>query len=279
MIQIIKEFKKYLIEEEKSEATIEKYIRDVSHFFEYKQNEEISKELVMNYKTYLIETKYKTTSINSMLASINCFLDFSNQEECKVKCLKQQRKIFSPEEKELTKEEYFRLLEASKQDEQMQLIMQTICSTGIRVSELNYFTVEGIQKGVINIRCKGKERTILIPNKLKKILLKYIKKQNIKEGYIFLTKKGKPVNRTMIWQKMKKLCKSAKVNPNKVFPHNLRKLFARLFYKLDKDIAKLADILGHSNMNTTRIYIMSTGHEHRKRIDQLGLVLSKKILT
>ena len=272
-IEKIEKFHEYLIREEKSTATVEKYLRDVRAFFKYTGNLPITKELVMSYKTALIEKNYAVRSINSMLASLNSLLDFLNLSECKVKSLKMQREAYCSEEKELTKEEYLRLLKASEKKPQLYLVMQTICSTGIRISELKYFTVEAIRKGEITVFCKGKIRTILLPGKLKRRLVNYAKKNKVRTGSIFCTKNGKPLNRSNVWSQMKKLCKSAGVKSSKVFPHNLRKLFARTFYSIEKDIAKLADLLGHSSINTTRIYIMTTGVEHRRKIEKLGLVI------
>lgn len=267
-------FHQYLIKEEKSMVTVEKYLRDVHAFFAFiPQQTSVTKELVISYKNTLVEKQYAVSSINSMLASINSLLVFLGWEDCKVKNLKQQRQIYCAEEKELTKAEYLRLLEAAKNQPQIRLVMQTICGTGIRVSELVYFTVEAVKQGEIVVSCKNKTRTILLPGKLKKILLDFARKHHIRSGAIFVTKNGNPLNRSNIWAQMKKLCEAAGVKASKVFPHNLRKLFARTFYGLEKDIAKLADILGHSSINTTRIYIMSTGTEHRRKIERLGLVV------
>ncbi len=269
----LQSFHQHLIQEEKSNATIEKYLRDITAFWRYLGRENVTKEALMLYKKYLLEKNYTIRSINSMLASLNSLLTFLGWTDCKVKCLKQQKQIYCPEEKELTKAEYLRLLEAAKKDSQLQLVMQTICGTGIRVSELRFFTVEAAKQGEAAVRCKGKSRTILIPGKLKRLLLSYAQKHNIRSGAIFLSRNGKPLNRSCIWAQMKRLCASAGVNPAKVFPHNLRKLFARTFYSIEKDIAKLADILGHSSIDTTRIYIMTTGTEHRKKMERLGLVV------
>lgn len=266
-------FREYLIREEKSTATIEKYLRDTNGFLEYAADREITKELAVTYKAELQKKNYAIRSINSMLASINSLLDFLGWTDCKVKTLRCQRQTYCAEEKELTKSEYLRLLEASKKNEQLNLVIQTICGTGIRVSELRYFTVEAVNRGEITVQCKSKTRTILVPGKLKKLLLNYAKHCRIQSGTIFVTKNGKPMDRSNIWAQMKRLCTAAGVNPTKVFPHNLRKLFARTFYGIEKDIAKLADILGHSSINTTRIYIMTTGTEHRRKIERLGLVV------
>lgn len=271
--QKIGEFQAYLIREEKSTATMEKYIRDVRAFLVFVGEREVTKELAMSWKETLVEKKYAVRSVNSMLSSLNSLLDFLGWRDCKVKSLKTQRQIYCPEEKELTRAEYLRLLKAAKNQPQLRLVMETICGTGIRVSELRYFTVESVRQGEIEIRCKGKIRNILIPGKLRKLLLDHAKRNGIQAGAIFITKRGNPLNRSNIWTQMKRLCEAAGVEPGKVFPHNLRKLFARTFYGIDKDIAKLADILGHSSINTTRIYIMTTGSEHRRQLERLGLVV------
>jgi len=269
----IQSFHKYLIREEKSVATVEKYLRDARAFFSYAGDTMINKEVVMAYKKELQIKEYAVRSINSMLASLNSFLDFLGWSDCKVKAIRQQKQVYCAEQKELSKAEYMRLLEAARNKPQLRLIMQTICSTGIRVSELSFFTVENVRQGEVVVNCKGKNRNILIPGKLKKLLLDYAKKEKIRSGVIFLTRNGKPMNRSCIWAQMKALCAESGVNPSKVFPHNLRKLFARTFYGIEKDIAKLADILGHSSIDTTRIYIMTTGMEHRRKIERLGLVV------
>ncbi len=269
----IKEFASYLCREEKSTATQEKYLRDAQAFFKFADGNEINKELVVAWKKQLIEDGYAVRSINSMLASVNSLLDFLGLSNCKAKNIRTQRQTYCAEDKELTKAEYLRLLSVSKKNEQLNLVIQTICGTGIRVSELRYFTVEAVRSGEITVDCKSKTRTILVPGKLKNILLNYAKRHGIAGGTIFVTRNGKPLNRSNIWSAMKKLCEAAGVKPSKVFPHNLRKLFARTFYGIEKDIAKLADILGHSSINTTRIYIMTTGVEHRRKIDRLGLVV------
>lgn len=269
----INKFVNYLCREEKSVATQEKYLRDVQAFYVYANGSELTKELVIAWKKQLVEDGYAVQSVNSMLASVNSLLDFLSLSNCKVKNIRTQRQTYCTEDKELTKVEYLRLLAASKKNEKLNLVLQTICGTGIRVSELRYFTVEAVRHGEIAVNCKSKTRMILVPGKLKNILLNYAKRRGIAAGAIFITQTGKPLNRSNIWASMKKLCESAGVKPSKVFPHNLRKLFARTFYGIEKDIAKLADILGHSSINTTRIYIMTTGIEHRRKIERLGLVI------
>ena len=270
---MISDFEQYLSAEEKSPVTIEKYIRDIGCLFKFAGSEEITKTLTIKYKEYLVNAGYKPRSVNSMLAAINSFFDWLGWQDCKVKALKLQTQVYSCAEKELTKAEYLRLVNAAGNNTKLQLIMQTICATGIRVSELAYFTVEAVKQGEISVSCKGKTRTILIPVKLKKLLLSYTKKAGIKTGTIFINSKGQSLSRGSIWAQMKALCKKAGVQASKVFPHNLRKLFARTFYTMEKDIAKLADILGHSSINTTRIYIITTGTEHRRKIERLGLIV------
>ena len=271
--QLIREFRGYLLQEEKSEATIEKYIRDVRTFCAFAAGQAVAKELVRDWKQELLNREYAARSINSMLASLNSLFRFLGWEDCRVRNLKTQRRTYCPEEEELTRAEYLRLLGAAGDRSQLRLVMETICGTGIRVSELRYFTVEAVRAGQIEIRCKGKIRTILIPGKLRKMLLDHAGKNRIRNGSIFIGKDGKPLSRSCIWGRMKRLCGAAKVSARKVFPHNLRKLFARAFYSIEKDIAKLADVLGHSSINTTRIYIMTTGLEHRRQLERLGLVI------
>lgn len=269
----IEEFAAYLVREEKSAATCEKHLRDVRCFVRFAGEQAVTKETVVAWKKELVEQGYAVRSVNSMLASVNSLFSFLGWHECKVKNIRLQRQTYCAEEKELTKAEYLRLLSASRKNEQLNLVLQTICGTGIRVSELRYFTVEAVRSGEITVSCKSKTRTILVPGKLKKQLLNYAKQRNIHSGAVFLGKSGKPLDRSSIWRQMKQLCKAAGVMESKVFPHNLRKLFARTFYGIEKDIAKLADILGHSSINTTRIYIMTTGTEHRRKIERLGLVI------
>ncbi len=271
--QQLQDYHDYLREEEKSAVTIQKYLRDTRMFAAYAGNRPITKNVTMAYKALLQQRGYAVRSVNSMLASLNSLLDFLGWADCKVKSLRQQKQIYTPEERELTKEEYLRLLTAAKGQTQTQLVLQTICGTGIRISELCYFTVEAVRRGEVDVQCKSKTRTILIPRQLRKQLLNFAGKSKVMSGPIFITRNGKPLDRSNIWARMKRLCAAAGVNQKKVFPHNLRKLFARTFYGLEKDIAKLADILGHGSIDTTRIYLMSTGMEHRRKIEKLGLVL------
>lgn len=272
--KMIAEFKEHLILEERSTATVEKYIRDVKGFAAYAQNGTITKETVIAYKKHLQEN-YAVRSVNSMLASINSLFAFLGWHDLRVKSLKLQQQVFCPAEKELTKAEYARLCRTAerKHNERLNLILQTSCGTGIRVSELQYITVEAVKQGETVVNCKAKTRSVFIVKELKQKLLRYAAEQNIKSGMIFVTRTGKPISRTNIWREMKALCEESNVSPQKVFPHNLRHLFARVFYGIEKDIAKLADILGHSSINTTRIYIISTGTEHRQRMESMRLIL------
>ena len=268
-------FATHLQSEEKSENTIEKYIRDVKAFATYAGEVEITKKSVITYKNKLISDNYAVRSINSMLASLNCLFSFLGWADLKVKSIKLQRQIFCPEEKELTKAEYMRLVNTAKQkgNDRLNLLIQTICGTGIRVSELQYITVEAVKCGEAVVSLKGKTRSVFIVRELQKKLLRYAAEQKITSGAIFITRNGKPISRANIWREMKNLCEHAGVSPQKVFPHNLRHLFARTFYGIEKDIAKLADILGHSSINTTRIYIITTGNEHRQRMENMRLII------
>ncbi len=268
----IEDFKNYLINEEKASATLEKYIRDITAFFTWISSGEIDKRTVLSYKDYLIG-KFAPASVNSVLSSLNSFFDFIHWYELKVKMLKIQRQIFAQKEKELTRAEYERLLDAakSKKNERLYYLMQTICASGIRVSEVSAITIESLKMKRANINCKGKMRVVILPKELCKMLLNYAKEQKITSGPIFITKTGKPLDRSAIWKMMKSLCEDAGVLREKVFPHNLRHLFARTYYSIQKDIVRLADILGHSSVNTTRIYTMESGEIHRRQIQKLGL--------
>ena len=273
--KLIADFSRYLESEEKSENTVQKYLRDVRAFAAYLGGAEVTKKSVIAYKNKLLCENYAVRSVNSMLASLNSLFAFLGWTDCRVKSIKLQRQIYCPEEKELTKAEYMRLVNTAKQknNERLNLILQTICGTGIRVSELQYITVEAVKNEEAIVSLKGKTRSVFIVKELQKKLLRYAAEQKIQTGSIFITRTGKPISRTNIWREMKGLCKQAGVNPKKVFPHNLRHLFARVFYGIEKDIAKLADILGHSSINTTRIYIISTGNEHRRRMENMRLIL------
>ena len=265
------EFKEYLTEEEKSQLTQEKYLRDVRKFLSWLGERNLIKQEVLVFKKGLLES-YAVASVNSMLSSLNAYFAFCGREDCKVKFVKQQREVFCSEEKELTRDEYKRLLYAARDDPRLCLLMQTICSTGIRVSEHPFITVEAIYQGKATVRCKGKTRTVLLPQKLCKALKRYAKQHGIRSGSLFVTRSGKPLDRSRIWAQMKKLCRTAKVLAEKVFPHNLRHLFARMYYSMEKDIVRLADILGHASVNTTRIYTKESGEVHRRQIEKMPLL-------
>lgn len=273
--RLLNDFLCYLEKEERSRATIEKYIRDVRKFYCFTGNKEvIDKDTVIEYKEYL-EKNYKLSSANSMIAALNCFLTWMGLENCRVRSFKRQKEIFCSKDSELSREEYIRLVHVAREtgQERLELIMQTICGTGIRISELLFITIEAVKHGRSDVRCKGKQRTIFLPPKLQKYLLLYCKKKQIRSGPVFITRNGEAVKRENVWAEMKALCEKAKVSREKVYPHNLRHLFARICYKQKKDIVYLADILGHSSIETTRIYTVSSGEEHRKILEGLRLII------
>lgn len=272
--ELIADFGNDMLMNEKSDATIEKYLRDIRTFNAFIGGSAVNKEAVLAYKSFL-EKRYAVTSANSMLASLNSLLRYAGWQACCVRPFKLQKKTYCKEEQELSREEYLRLLKAAEKNNnrRLNLVLQTICATGIRVSELRFITVESLEHGEACVNCKAKRRTVFIVSALREKLLRYVKEQGIMAGPIFITKYGKPLNRSNIWREMKALCNEANVSASKVFPHNLRHLFARIFYGIEKDIAKLADILGHTSINTTRIYIMSTGAEHRRKMENMRLII------
>ena len=268
----LRDFEYYLLTEEKSRATTQKYIRDVRSFLDFLDGRALTKEQTLLYKEH-ITAQYAPASVNSMLVSGNCFLSFSGRPDCKVRQLKIQRQIFAREDKELTESEYRRLLKAAK-DSRISLVIQTICGTGIRVSELSYITAEAVRMGKAVVNCKNKTRVIFIPVPIQKLLKEYMKKAGITAGQVFVTKSGKPLDRSNTWKEMKALCKKAGVSEKKVFPHNLRHLFARTFYRIEKDIVRLADLLGHSSLSTTRIYTMDSGNSHIRSMEKVCMWLT-----
>ncbi|MBQ8742890.1 MAG: tyrosine-type recombinase/integrase [Clostridia bacterium] len=270
----VKAFEKNLVENERSKATVEKYRRDLRNFIEYAAGRTLDKQLILDYKLELGQS-YAVRSANSMLAALNSFLRFLGWLDLCVRQFRIQRETYCSEEKELTKDEYRSLVRTAEQNknERLSLIIQTICATGIRVSELQSITVEAIRRGEAVVSCKGKTRKIFIIKALQSKLLRYVEKNGIVSGVVFVTKGGRALNRSNIWKQMKDLCKEAGVSHKKVFPHNLRHLFARSFYAVEKDIAKLADILGHSNISTTRIYIATSGAEHQRCMESMRLVV------
>ena len=279
MTATLQSFQQYLLQEEREEGTIEKYLRDAGRFLTWVGDalptDAVSwKEKAIQWKEHLCGEKYAPTTINSMLAAVNKLLAFLGFPEVRIKYLRVQRKLFRQSERELTKEEYLRLIESAHAlgRERLALLMEAICATGIRVSEVRYLTVEAAREGRTEISLKGKIRTILLPGKLCRKLLKYARKNKIASGEIFLTRGGKGLSRRQIWSEMKAICKKAGVAESKVFPHNLRHLFARTFYKVCRDVARLADVLGHSSIETTRIYLVSTGIEHARQLEKLNLI-------
>lgn len=276
--KVLSDYRNYLYEEEKSPATINKYICDLKKLQDYVEGQELTKGLIIEYKEYLQKGgKYKTSSINSFLVAANRLFEYLGWYDLRVKTYKIQKEPFVPENRELSKEEYKKLVRTAKRlgRERIALIIQTICATGIRVSELSAITAATVRKGAATIRNKGKERQILLSHDLQMKLIRYMKKQGIRNGIVFQTAAGKAVDRTSIWRDMKKLCEEADIGQEKVFPHNLRHLFARTFYRIDKDIAKLADILGHSSIETTRIYLRESGNKYRKQLESMRLLVGR----
>ena len=267
-------YRVHLRAEERSAATVAKYLHDVAAFAAWLHGAELTKERAAEWKQELSRRGQAPASINAALAALNGLFRFLGREDCRVKFLKVQRRAFRDESKELTQGEYNALVETARArgKTRLALLIETIGGTGVRVSEVAYITVEAAQHGRAEIALKGKIRTILLPAKLCRKLLKYAKAQGITSGVIFRTSTGKPLSRRQIWGEMKAICKAAGVEPSKVFPHNLRHLFAVAFYRVSRDIVKLADVLGHSSIETTRIYLMTTEKEHQRQLDRLRLV-------
>lgn len=265
-----------LYQAERSSATMEKYLRSIRTFFLYLDGRAVAKNIVVAWKDHLQwEENLSPATVNACLAALNDLFAFLGWTDCRTHYLKIQRRMFRETGRELSRQDYEKLIAAAHElgREQIALIMETICATGIRVSEVRYITTEAVQAGHTTISLKGKIRTILLPGKLCRKLLKFAKKKKITSGELFLSRGGSPMNRCQIWAEMKRLCKTAGVEPSKVFPHNLRHLFATVFYRTYKDVVKLADILGHSSVETTRIYLLTTGQEHRRQLERLRLVL------
>ena len=265
------EFKQHLEQAEKSSLTVEKYTRDAAKLCVWLGERTLDKSAVVDFKASLVE-QYAVSSVNSILSSVNQYLEFIGRADCRVKTIKQQHRIFRPAERDLSRREYGRLVNAAGNKPRLQLLMQTICATGIRVSEHRFITVEAARTGFAQVRLKGKNRIVLLPKKLCAALLRYARERKLSRGSIFVTSSGKPLDRCTIWAEMKKLCATARVHRAKVFPHNLRHLFAKSFYELEKDIVSLADILGHSSINTTRIYTMDNGKHHRRQLEKMKLL-------
>lgn len=268
-------YSRYLRMEERADGTLEKYLRDIRHFAVWLDGRPVTKELAVAWKEYLVVQQYAPATINGMLAALNGLLSFLGWNECGVKPLKRQRSVFRSGERELTRAEYLRLLEAARRAgrERLYLVMETLCSTGMRVSELRYITVETLERGFASVDCKGKQRTILLTKRLRRTLTEYCRRRGIRSGAVFVTRTGRSLDRSNIWREMRSLCVYAGVDASKVFPHNLRHLFAVSFYNVEKDIAKLADLLGHASIETTRIYIMESSTAHVQRLERLGLVV------
>jgi len=272
---LIRRYLTYLQEQERSSNTLSKYAHDLGALLAYLGGAPLTKAALIGWKEQLT-TVLAPASVNSMLVAVNGFLQFCGWPELRVKLLKIQKSVFADEEKELSRTEYERLVNAAKllENERLALVLQTICATGIRVSELRFITAEAVNLGRAEITNKGKRRTVFLPKKLRKLLTVYLRKQHKTSGPVFTTRSGKPLDRSNIWRDMKSLCASAGVDPKKVFPHNLRHLFARTFYAIDHDLSRLADILGHSSISTTRIYTAECGIVHAQQMERLQLIVS-----
>ena len=272
--KLMARFEYELQQQERSAATVEKYLHDVRQFWNWLNGRLVTQQAVVEWKGHLLTQNYEAGTINGKLAAINALFRILGWDECKVKSLRIQRRAFREDNKELTRKEYLHLVRTAERQgkKRLAMLLQTICGTGIRVSEVRYITVESLYQGRVEISLKGKIRTILLPKQLCHKLLQYARKNKIASGEVFLTRSGKTLSRKQIWADMKALCNAAGIAPDKVFPHNLRHLFARTFYHTTHDVVKLADVLGHSNLTTTRIYLISTGAEHLRELDSLGLI-------
>ena len=274
ILEEIRQFEDTLRENEKAPQTIQKYVREVLFFMEFLNGEPITKENLLNYREYL-QIDHKARTVNGKLSALNAYLEYTGRDDCKVKLLKVQQNVFIDEERDLSEAEYKRLLTAAKNKKNSRLyhVMLTICGTGIRVSELRFITVEAVKSRKAEIQMKGKIRTIILPKELVRKLERYAKEQGIRSGILFRTRNGKPLDRSNICHDMKKLCETARVNSQKVFPHNLRHLFAKSYYAIERNLARLADILGHSSVETTRIYVATCVREHERTIQKMRLII------
>lgn len=273
-LEQIEEYKIHLCESERSSATVQKYEYCLLQLYTSMQGRTLTKSNLIQWKQMLIE-QYALATVNAMLAAINGFFQFMNWNDLIIRQMKMQKVLFQDEQKELTKSDYQKLVCAAKEkkDERLALVIQTICATGIRVSELKYITVEAVRSGRVSVSNKGKYRVVFLPAKLCELIKRYLKKQKRATGMVFVTRTGRPMDRSNIWRAMKALCEKAGVEPEKVFPHNLRHLFARTYYAREKDLSRLADILGHSSVSTTRIYTAESGNVHARQIERMGLVM------
>lgn len=274
-VTLIQRYAGHLCDQERSAATIQKYVHDLTALSTFLDGRPMTKGLLLEWKEGLIG-RYAPASVNAMLAAVNRFLTFLGRNDLRLRPLKIQRALFLPADKELTRAEYIRLVRAaqSRDNQRLALVLQTICATGIRVSELRFITAEAVQTGRAEVVNKGKRRAVFLPEKLRRLLKGYLRAQKITAGAVFLSRRGNPLDRSSIWRDMKALCQRAGVAPGKVFPHNLRHLFARTYYALEKDLSRLADILGHSNVTTTRIYTAESGAVHARQIGRLNLVVT-----
>lgn len=272
--QTLASFARTMEREEREPSTIEAYLRTIRQFAAWLGPDRADKDSAVAWKQTLCGRGCRASTVNAKLAAVNKLFACMGAERFKVRYLRVQRRVFRSADRELSRTEYQKLVDAAYKtgNPRLGLLMETICATGIRVSEVRYITLEAAKNGAAEVALKGKIRTILLPRKLCRKLLHYAKAQKIRSGEIFLTRSGKSLSRKFIWAEMKKLCGQAGVERSKVFPHNLRHLFARTFYKICRDVVRLADVLGHSSIETTRIYLMTTGREYARQLDRLGFV-------
>lgn len=268
-------YRSWLTHREYSPATIQKYTKALARFFaDTGAGDTPDRETVAAWRDSLTAKGYTPATVNAMLAAVNDYQESIDNPAGKAKPLKRQRRIFADPGRELSRAEYFRLLNAARStgNKRSQLLLETICSTGIRVSELQFITAEAVRRHKASIRCKGKCREILLPAELCHRLTRWCQKRHIHTGPVFLSRQGKPLCRVTVWKLLKALCSRANVAWKKVFPHNLRHLFAATFYNACKDVVRLADVLGHSSIETTRIYLVTSGKEHARQMARLGLI-------
>lgn len=270
----IEEFGRYLEENEKAASTVSRYMKEVQDFAAFLEGRAPEKTLLLEYRSRL-HLRCRARTVNRKLSAIHSYLKYTDCADCRVKFLKVQKKAFLEDNRELTPEEYSRLLETAKRKGNWRLyyVMMTICSTGIRIGELRYITAEAVRKGRAEIALKGKVRLILIPRELQMRLEGYMRKERITSGPVFCSRYGNPLDRSNVCREMKNLCEAAGISAQKVFPHNLRHLFARSFYQVEKDLAHLADVMGHSSIETTRIYVTASARDYECTLNRMHLIL------
>ena len=273
--QAVRRFASGLRAGERSEETVARYTRALRQYAAWLDGAPANRENALAWRESLSASGRSAAGINVDVAAINSFFSLEGADSERIRPLRVQRRLFRPAERELTRGEYARLVAAAREvgRERTELLLEAMCSTGVRVGEVRCLTVEAARAGRAEIRLKGKVRVVLLPRSLCRKLLDWAKKTGRRAGALFVTRSGRPMCRGQIWAEMKSLCAGAGVEPSKVFPHNLRHLFARAFYRVSRDIARLADVLGHSSIETTRIYLLTTSAEHEKTLERMGLII------